>query len=119
MKAATYSTRVPHPPPALYPQSSVAAATEGYAPADLATVVVRAQTEAVVRQSSAHTGSSGGGGNTDASMTLEDFKSALRDFVPACLRGVKLFKSTVAWSHVGGLEDTRRVLRETLELPLQ
>lgn len=98
----------------------MAAATEGYAPADLATVVVRAQTEAVVRQSSAHTGSSGGGGgSTDTSMTLEDFKSALRDFVPACLRGVKLFKSTVAWSHVGGLEDTRRVLRETLELPLQ
>ncbi|QRV84134.1 AAA family ATPase [Ceratobasidium sp. AG-Ba] len=38
-------------------------------------------------------------------------------FVPLSLRGVKLQKSDVSWSDIGGLEETRRVLRETLEWP--
>lgn len=63
----------------------------------------------------------------------EDFTKAHEDFVPLSLRGVKLQKSEVSWSDIGGehpgpcedsrlirmtgLEETRRVLRETLEWP--
>jgi hypothetical protein len=37
--------------------------------------------------------------------------------VPLSLRDVKLEKSSVAWSDIGGLVETRQVLRETLEWP--
>ena len=64
-----------------------------------------------------------------------DFAAAQLDFVPLSLRDVKLQKSEVAWSDIGGmwwptlpfstenaknftgLHETRRVLRETLEWP--
>ncbi|KZP11758.1 AAA-domain-containing protein [Athelia psychrophila] len=46
-----------------------------------------------------------------------DFGAAQVDFVPLSLRDVKLQKSDVAWSDIGGLRETRRVLRETLEWP--
>ena len=50
-------------------------------------------------------------------MTAGDFDSALDGFTPASLQGVKLFKSDTKWSDVGGLLETRRVLKETLEMP--
>ncbi|MCO5606913.1 hypothetical protein L7F22_061104 [Adiantum nelumboides] len=44
-------------------------------------------------------------------------RKAKEGFTPLSLRDVKLEKSTVAWSDIGGLHETRRVLRETLEWP--
>ena len=37
--------------------------------------------------------------------------------MPHSLRDVKLQKSDVAWADIGGLRETKRVLRETLEWP--
>ncbi|RLN97654.1 hypothetical protein BBJ28_00013984, partial [Nothophytophthora sp. Chile5] len=39
------------------------------------------------------------------------------DFQPTALIGVDLFKSSVKWSDVGGLQQVRTVLKDTLELP--
>lgn len=70
-------------------------------------------------------------------VTGADFDTAQVDFVPLSLRDVKLQKSDVAWSDIGGqsppmfrrmvytailmtntgLGETRQVLRETLEWP--
>ena len=71
-------------------------------------------------------------------MTLRgaDFDTAQIDFVPHSLRDVKLERSDVEWSDIGGgllvcyptelhslsnrepgLSETRRILRETLEWP--
>ncbi|KAJ7874791.1 P-loop containing nucleoside triphosphate hydrolase protein [Mycena olivaceomarginata] len=46
-----------------------------------------------------------------------DFDAAQVDFVPLSLRDVKLQKSEVSWADIGGLRETRQVLRETLEWP--
>ncbi len=80
---------------------------EGYLPADLQDLTDRAIHCAAIR-------------NVDTgSMTLEmqDFTKAQEGFTPMSLRDVKLQKSDVAWSDIGGLMETRQVLRETLEWP--
>lgn len=55
----------------------------------------------------------------DISLAAEDFETALQDFVPFSLKDVKLQSSTVKWSDIGGLQDVRRTLRETLEWPVK
>lgn len=66
-------------------------------------------------------------------MTAAYFEAAQVDFVPLSLRDIKLQKSDVAWSDIGGrscilqshnsligllgLRQTRKILRETLEWP--
>ncbi|QRV98170.1 AAA family ATPase [Ceratobasidium sp. AG-Ba] len=88
---------------------ALATDTEGYSATDLQDLVGRAVHAAAVRSAS----------DLDNSPVLlpEDFAKAQEDFVPLSLRGVKLQKSDVSWSDIGGLEETRRVLRETLEWP--
>jgi len=50
-------------------------------------------------------------------LRLSDFEAAREGFVPLSLRDIKLEKSTTSWDDIGGLHETRRVLRETLEWP--
>ncbi|RLN54267.1 hypothetical protein BBJ29_003677 [Phytophthora kernoviae] len=46
-----------------------------------------------------------------------DFVEGIEDFQPTALIGVDLFKSSIKWSDVGGLQQVRTVLKDTLELP--
>ena len=51
-------------------------------------------------------------------ITARDFRVALRDFVPLTLRGLSLHSAgMVDFSHVGGMEETKKVLRETILWP--
>ncbi|RXW21326.1 hypothetical protein EST38_g4540 [Candolleomyces aberdarensis] len=50
-------------------------------------------------------------------LSYEDFAAAQADFVPLTLRDVKLEKSDTSWADIGGLFETRKILRETLEWP--
>ena len=50
-------------------------------------------------------------------LTSADFEEAHKGFTPLSLRDVKLEKSETAWADIGGLGDTKRILRETLEWP--
>ena len=50
-------------------------------------------------------------------LTSADFDEAHKGFTPLSLRDVKLEKSETAWADIGGLGDTKRILRETLEWP--
>ncbi len=52
-------------------------------------------------------------------VTEADFKSALRDIEPSALREVFVEVPDTTWDDVGGLEDTQKRLRETIQWPLE
>jgi len=52
-------------------------------------------------------------------VTKKDFEEALKMVEPSALREVMLEIPTVTWDDVGGLEDVKKSLRETVEWPLK
>ncbi|KAF9175027.1 Peroxisome biosynthesis protein pex1 [Mortierella sp. AD010] len=60
---------------------------------------------------------SGSSSEDDFTLTQADFLKAQEGFVPSSLRGVKLQSSATSWLDIGGLNETRKVLLETLEWP--
>lgn len=96
----------------------IAGSTEGYQPGDLWTLAERSKHQAIVR----HVENMNLSKNPETAASVNiikqaDFENALAGFVPASLRGVKLQKSSVSWSEIGGLKETKRILLETLEWP--
>jgi SpoVK/Ycf46/Vps4 family AAA+-type ATPase len=83
--------------------ASVARRTDGYVAADLVQLVERALHEATASSS--------------PSISDASFEAALDSFVPSRLKGVELAKSTTQWRDVGGLDDVKATLVETLLLP--
>ncbi|WP_137285172.1 CDC48 family AAA ATPase [Halorussus salinisoli] len=51
-------------------------------------------------------------------VTEKDFKEALKGIEPSALREVFVEVPDVTWDRVGGLEDTKERLRETIQWPL-
>jgi len=51
-------------------------------------------------------------------VTEDDFKQALKGIEPSALREVFVEVPDVTWNNVGGLEDTKERLRETIQWPL-
>ncbi|MEM2929733.1 MAG: CDC48 family AAA ATPase [Thermoproteota archaeon] len=49
----------------------------------------------------------------------EDFTNAFKEITPTAMREVYVEVPTVRWSDVGGLEEIKRRLRETVELPIK
>ncbi|GJJ08536.1 hypothetical protein Clacol_002754 [Clathrus columnatus] len=88
--------------------AAIATQTEGYLAMDLNDLVFRAVHEAMRRSIQER---------LEVTLTQEDFETARKDLIPLSLRNVELKRSEVLWSDIGGLHDTRRVLRETLEWP--
>ncbi|KAJ2849762.1 Peroxisome biosynthesis protein pex1, partial [Coemansia erecta] len=87
--------------------------TEGFLPGDLHAAYERAAQEATMRVLE----DDGDGFEQDVFVTSNDLTRALADFKPLAMRTIKTQTSLTRWSDIGGLEDTRRQLRETLELP--
>ncbi|KAH8827941.1 P-loop containing nucleoside triphosphate hydrolase protein [Flagelloscypha sp. PMI_526] len=83
--------------------------TEGYLAADLKDLVSRA-----VHQVAMHKAKNL---EEECYLNYAAFQAAQKDFVPASLRDVKLQASDVVWADIGGLKETKRILRETLEWP--
>ena len=52
-------------------------------------------------------------------VTEEDFKAAMKGISPSALREVFVEVPDVSWDNVGGLEDTKERLRETIQWPLE
>ncbi len=52
-------------------------------------------------------------------VTREDFLQAYREMEPSTMREVLIEKPNVRWGEIGGLEDVKQALRETVEWPLQ
>ncbi|KAG0320385.1 Peroxisome biosynthesis protein pex1 [Dissophora globulifera] len=125
---------------------SVASKTEGYLAADLKAFLERTVHEGAVRNIAAqlatrkeheendlldHPAPNGNStkapeptqdpastsSEDDFSLTQADFLKAQEGFVPSSLRGVKLQSSATSWLDIGGLNETRKILLETLEWP--
>lgn len=92
----------------------LAGETDGYMPGDLVLLVARARSEAMIRTVSSSLKNADGG---SIRLTREDFDSALKGFTPASLRNVTLQTSTTTFDSIGGLQETRRILLETLQYP--
>ncbi|THH03293.1 hypothetical protein EW145_g6374 [Phellinidium pouzarii] len=90
--------------------TALATQTEGYLPTDLKDFVSRAVHAAAIR-------SLDKGPNAKVDLLPVDFEKAQVDFIPLSLRDIKLQKSDVSWNDIGGLHETRKTLRETLEWP--
>ena len=52
---------------------------------------------------------------SDLRITAEDFAQALKEIKPSVLRSVEVETPTVAWHEIGGLDDIKRILRESVE----
>jgi peroxin-1 len=75
----------------------IAGMTDGYLPGDLHALIERARQEAIVRCMAKEETE-----DVRVEISTEDFESAVKGYVPASLRGVKLQKSTVNWNDIGG-----------------
>ncbi|THH28835.1 hypothetical protein EUX98_g5355 [Antrodiella citrinella] len=92
--------------------TALAMETEGYSAMDLKDFVARAVHQSAIRATNhEHEGS------YQPIIAHDDFVKAQADFVPLSLRDVKLHKSDTTWSDIGGLKETKQILRETLEWP--
>jgi peroxin-1 len=94
----------------------LAGQTDGYMPCDLVLLVSRARSEALIR-SVAQTVQSNHKANPTIPIGRIDFESALKGFRPASLRNVTLQTSTTTFDSIGGLQETRKILLETLQYP--
>lgn len=55
---------------------------------------------------------------SDMRLSLKDFSAALEGFVPVSLRGLPLHSAgAVDFSHIGGLDNVKEILTETLSWP--
>jgi peroxin-1 len=81
--------------------------TEGYLPNDLKILSDRLFHEALFTQTEE--------GKVVA--TKDHLEKCMKGYVPSNLRGVKLQKSSINWSDIGGLKEAKNVLLETLEWP--
>ncbi|KAE8380691.1 P-loop containing nucleoside triphosphate hydrolase protein [Aspergillus bertholletiae] len=90
----------------------LAGKTDGYMPGDLVLLVARARNEALIRSVQELSG-------TSKAITLgaDDFENAIKGFTPASLRNVTLTSSTTTFAGIGGLQETRQMLLETLQYP--
>ncbi|HUL38970.1 MAG TPA: CDC48 family AAA ATPase [Methanomassiliicoccales archaeon] len=52
-------------------------------------------------------------------VTYDDFNDALKDLEPSAMREVLVEVPKVTWDDVGGLEEVKRHLRETIEMPME
>lgn len=88
----------------------LAAATEGFVGRDLYIVVQRVLHATISRHLDV---------DVERKLTAinDDFVNALKAYVPLALQGIALHKSDTKWCDIGGLEEVRSALIETLELP--
>lgn len=91
----------------------IANITEGYLAGDLRFLTDRAKSEALMREMN----ESASQKSPSNLLETADYLNAIKGFTPASLRGIKLQKSDVQWRDIGGLEETRQILLETLEWP--
>lgn len=79
--------------------------TEGYLPNDLKILSDRIYHEVLFSDSEENT------------VRTEHIEKALAGYTPSNLHGVKLQKSSINWTDIGGLKEAKNVLLETLEWP--
>ncbi|KAF5880198.1 spermatogenesis-associated protein 5-like protein 1, partial [Clarias magur] len=100
---------------------SVAEMTSGYVGADLSALSREAALQAILHSTQGGPGDSGQSGGAERAVRMEHFVRALRLVPPSCLRssvGVAEFKP-VSWERIGGLEEVKLKLRQSVEWPMK
>jgi peroxin-1 len=92
----------------------LAGESDGYMPGDIVLLVARARSESLIRSVSQSPKSTD---PTTIQLSREDFTRAIKGFTPASLRNVTLQNSTTTFDSIGGLQETRKILLETLQYP--
>ncbi|KAJ3195875.1 Peroxisome biosynthesis protein pex1 [Irineochytrium annulatum] len=95
--------------------SRIVTSTEGYLPADLRLLLERASHNAALRRLAEP--SDPPTSSDKLCITQIDLNDAIKDFIPASLRGVRQVDSNIIWADVGGLNNAKAILKETLEWP--
>ncbi|RKP14091.1 P-loop containing nucleoside triphosphate hydrolase protein, partial [Piptocephalis cylindrospora] len=96
--------------------TEISRGAEGYMPSDLGMVVQRSIQEWSIRRSEAELEEEISY-RMDRHFSQVDLESALKGYIPVSLKGIPLQGSTVKWTDIGGLEEVKRILLETLEWP--
>ncbi len=52
-------------------------------------------------------------------VTMKDFMDAYKEIVPTAMREVEISIPKVSWGDIGGLEEVKKLLKETVEWPLK
>lgn len=92
----------------------LAGQTDGYMPGDLVLLVSRVKNEALIRSVDT---ASDPAEESNIVIKKVDFDNALKGFTPASLRNVTLQSSKITFDSIGGLQETRKILLETLQYP--
>lgn len=92
----------------------LAGQTDGYMPGDIVLLVSRAKNEALIRSIDK---ASDPAEESNIVLKKIDFENALKGFTPASLRNVTLQSSKTTFDSIGGLQETRKILLETLQYP--
>ncbi|KAI9144869.1 P-loop containing nucleoside triphosphate hydrolase protein [Paraphysoderma sedebokerense] len=99
---------------------AIANSTEGYVGGDLDVLLSRASRQAISRTITEQNSNSDSSSPNTVSvrLTQSDITAAMKGYTPYSLKGIKLQKeSKIGWKDIGGLEETKKVLLETLEWP--
>jgi peroxin-1 len=105
----------------------VAERMEGYRGRDVDQIITRAIHAAITRRWIPTTGEGreenegqGGGDRGALSLTSDDFTAALEGFVPSNLKSIiPPSSASLDWAHIGGYEEVKRMLTDTLKLPTE
>jgi len=101
--------------------AELARITPGFVGADLAALCREAAMSALRRTFPHASVVSGSIPTTDLlnlTVTMDDFRDALRGIEPSAARDVAVDLNRTTWDDVGGLDDVKRTLIETIEWPL-
>ncbi|GLJ21358.1 hypothetical protein SUGI_0392840 [Cryptomeria japonica] len=102
--------------------SETASKCDGYDTSDLEVLVDRAIHAAVTRSVSPQGSQELASVESKPGLLIEDFSTALENFLPAAMRGIAKSGSQggrMGWEDVGGLSETRASIQEMLELPVK
>ncbi|KAI5607839.1 spermatogenesis-associated protein 5-like protein 1 [Silurus asotus] len=100
---------------------SIAEKTSGYVGADLSALSREAVLHAILHSTQGRAEDSGQSEGEDGKVRMEHFVKAMRMIAPSCLRssvGVAEF-TPVNWERIGGLEEVKLKLRQSVEWPMK
>lgn len=91
---------------------ALAAATQGFVGADLASLAREAAMKCLGRHKQHINMNSGIPADIDMKVTMKDFTDALSDIEPSAMREITMDIPDVSWNDIGGLDDIKEEIRE-------
>ncbi|MEM1801490.1 MAG: AAA family ATPase, partial [Desulfurococcaceae archaeon] len=93
--------------------------THGFTGADLAALIKEAVMRSVKRIVNGEKNIDQEKLFSSIQVTFEDFMAAFRSIIPSGLREIHIEIPETTWNDIGGLEEVKQILRESIEYPLK